>query len=258
MKKNWRSFLCCLLLSWTFSVQAIVLIVSDLDDTIKMTQVRSPLSAVWNTLLGPESFSELIKHYQNMKQHYEAQGEEVEFVYLSSSPRFIDAQSWLDYHEAPKGTVIQRGAWDLLKKGKQFKKEQLKKIIQAKQQQSTQQDNGKPLTLFLFGDNGEKDPEVFDHILNDPDLSLDPEKSHAFVRRVSAHQEDVPGVDYFLSESELIEHPVFTSWVPEAQKKLWKSWHHEGFLIPDYVQQSLGLSYPNCPSSTPSLMDVPF
>lgn len=141
-------------------------IVSDIDDTIKVSEVTNKLVAAKRLLFGNEKTAEMIPGtstlYQILEQHDGKADGDVH--YLSGSPlNLADAiYSFLDEHGFPFGAV------DLKKWG--FDKGDDNPIQQQdyKQNKLRQLLNTYPDRVYLFfGDSGEKDPEIYKQIASE-------------------------------------------------------------------------------------------
>ncbi len=192
----------------SLSLYARVLIISDLDDTIKITGVKST-AMISNYLTGVEPFDQLIKIYQETIDYYQFKGEEVDMVYLTSAPRAVNSQAWLDQYHAPKGRLIERRNREMITvSGKEHKLNALAELMNSASSYST---------ILFFGDNGENDPVVYTQTVRKFKLEA---KSRIFIRDVMVTATEVypgmklerlPLVDYFLTEVDLIDDFSFLS-----------------------------------------------
>ena len=125
------------------------LIISDIDDTIKLTDVlNSKPEIVRNALLSKKAFS-------GMGQLYKELGtKETSIHYVSGSPTIIRSivNKFLQYNEFPQeqNLVLKRGSIHTF----EYKVEAIKNIISIEQ----------PDEIILIGDDTEVDPEVYDTI----------------------------------------------------------------------------------------------
>ncbi|MBC7467345.1 MAG: DUF2183 domain-containing protein [Bdellovibrio sp.] len=139
-----------LLSSLAFSQERKVLLVSDIDDTIKNSHV---LSTVAKLAQGPN----ITAAFTGMSQLYTLLNSQknIKIVYLSNAPQEVAGipairffhQSFLDYNKFPKGDLLLRA--DL--------KDMNHKITQLRLLMQTQ----KPTDVILVGDNGERDSEIY-------------------------------------------------------------------------------------------------
>lgn len=141
--------------AFKFPEKADYLIVSDIDDTILLTEVTSMVKMTYNSIFKKFSKRKAIagtpELYSKLKQNTKP-GKRPHFIYLSSSPAFLSRslKSFMRRYNFPQGTII------------------LKKSLEADGHEShkgnwlkeiAKRYPGKP--LLLFGDSGEKDPEIY-------------------------------------------------------------------------------------------------
>lgn len=133
----------------TSALQAKTLIVSDVDDTIKLTDVlNSKKQIVKNALFSKKAFSGMSQLYRELDK------KEASIHYVSGSPGIIRKviHNFLDCNEFPQNDQI------ILKTKKvetyHYKVDAIKKLI-AKHN---------PDEIILIGDDTEVDPEVYDTI----------------------------------------------------------------------------------------------
>lgn len=191
----------------SFGLWARVLVITDLDDTIKVTGVKTS-SMITNYLTGVEPFDKLISIYHELIADYQEQGEEVDMVYLTSAPRLVNSAMWLRDNGAPQGKLIERKNREMLTlSGKEHKLNQLKSLIQKSGHLYS--------AILMFGDNGENDPLVYTQTVKQFRLES---KAQIFIRDVMAQAtelypgmplEGLQGVNYFLSEYDLLSLPTF-------------------------------------------------
>ncbi len=140
---------------FSFSEPIETVIVSDVDDTILITEVTSRLKMVYNSLLKssknrepvngtPELYKALASGTATLRNPH--------FFYLSSSPAFLSRslKSFLQANGFPQGTLI-------LKKSLTGGSHQQHKLgwLQTIAGRFPQ------MPMLLFGDSGEKDPQIY-------------------------------------------------------------------------------------------------
>jgi phosphatidate phosphatase APP1 len=137
-------------------------IVSDIDDTIKISNVTNKLKSLRRLLfsnsftVGPVPGTSVL--YQRLDQRLDGQINNGDVHYLSGSPINLSdtIYNFMDFRNYPKGSV------DLKKWGfgpgddnpihqENYKQEKLRQLFQTYPQRS----------FLLFGDSGEKDPEIY-------------------------------------------------------------------------------------------------
>lgn len=149
-----RFILPALLLSigFSFGVHAQVMVVSDVDDTIKVSHVLDKDSALAN---GPM----INNAFMGMPELYHAIVELPNIVtlkYLSNAPKkFIGDihQKFLKTNNFPKGDLVTR-RWRQIFSGSTHKIDSLRRFIREHQ----------PREMILIGDNGEHDTEIYAQI----------------------------------------------------------------------------------------------
>lgn len=134
-----------LILSWQ-TVNAKTILISDVDDTIKNSHVRSPWSTVFNIF-------ETDNVVMGMNEAYKAVATDIpgtQFNYLSNAPDLI-MMGWhkklLDDHTFPAGNLLMR----TLRLEKGHKINNIDEIVTRE----------KPELVILIGDNGEQDIEIY-------------------------------------------------------------------------------------------------
>jgi hypothetical protein len=138
----------CFICLTFLQAQAQVLVVSDIDDTIKLSRTRDfwariPLAAQQST-----AFAEMPRIYQFLQAQTGA-----EFAYLSSAPSWLMGAShreFLNRNQFPAGEMILRSEFSK----SEHKIANLRKILAQKN----------PKTVVLIGDNGELDISIYDQI----------------------------------------------------------------------------------------------
>lgn len=186
------------LLSFISIAQARIIVVSDIDDTIKVTQGVS-IETLTEYIKGESyAYPEMNILYNELKKLG------ADFFYLSSSYKNIyDASKWIYEKDFPEGTVIQRDE-DSALDGRYFKKDELKKFL--KKQKPTPEDK-----ILLFGDNLGNDDEVYSSVISELQLE---KISRIYIRDMVMNQA-LPAVEnkwpphlfvrYFLSENDFAD-----------------------------------------------------
>lgn len=125
-----------------------LVLVSDIDDTVKLTHVESKASAVVNGIWGDEAFAGMATLYQELI----GASQQNELVFMSGSPSFLKdsiEEALVEENGFPEATFILRN-W--FKSGgiQSFKDQALAKLAKEK-----------ALPFILVGDDTEHDPEIF-------------------------------------------------------------------------------------------------
>lgn len=147
---NKTIFTLALMLSLT-SGYAKTLVVTDVDDTVKVTDVLNTKNTIYNALFSKAAFSGMAELYRQMDT------KENTFYYISGSPTFIEERvsSFLDFNNFPQRSNL------VLKKGLNsptydYKVAAITKIVQEMN----------PDKIILIGDDTEHDPEIYETINN--------------------------------------------------------------------------------------------
>lgn len=125
-------------------VSAQTLVISDIDDTLKESQILDTWGTIGNALLGREAFWQM----PELMTAIHAQGAEV--VYLSMAPVEIMEKAhrqFLRLNRFPNGLLILPS----FRQRTNHKVRWIQKLVAEK----------KPKLVILLGDNGEKDPQIF-------------------------------------------------------------------------------------------------
>lgn len=134
------------------SLYAKTLIVTDVDDTVKVTDVLSKTNAVYNALFSKAAFAGMSELYRQLDT------KENIFYYVSGSPQIIESKvsSFLEFNNFPQNTNL------ILKSGLsaptyEYKVAAITQLIQKLN----------PDKVILIGDDTEFDPEIYERISKD-------------------------------------------------------------------------------------------
>lgn len=196
-------------LSVIFSLQAKAeelviktLVISDIDDTVKVTNVLNKPMKIFNSLFSKKAFSGMAELYQ------EFFAEETAIYYLSGSPtylkkkihHFLESNSFPQIHQTILKTSKGLNHFD-------YKSEAIKTLL-AKI---------KPQRLVLIGDDTQVDPEVYDSISKEnPGLV-----SAIYIRAVRDRKLPAnPLMKSFFSPVEIAGHEYLKNTMSEASFKI--------------------------------------
>lgn len=132
-----------------------VLVISDIDDTLKESYVLNKIEVVKRALrTEPEiAYPGMAKAYRALDRDIRARGYEVRFAYVSAAPAQIMAKyhsEFLRRSRFPDGTLDLRPLWD----AEDFKVMTIRSIIQFH----------RPAFVIMVGDHSEKDPRAYARI----------------------------------------------------------------------------------------------
>lgn len=158
MGKNFLNHLAITLL-FSISTLAQTILVSDIDDTTKISHVLDKGAALANTV-------QIRNHFYGMGELYTAiqkSNPDFNFVYLSAAPEKIMEKlhaAFLKVNGFPAGELILRENLS----DKNFKLHAIRNLIATNQ----------PQHLILIGDNGERDPYIYEQIRAEyPDIQTE-------------------------------------------------------------------------------------
>ncbi|MHC5225370.1 phosphatidate phosphatase App1 family protein [Ignatzschineria sp. LJL83] len=144
-----------------FSAKSGISIISDIDDTIKDSDVLDTKNLLKQTFIEPFVAVDSMRHwYQRI-----AKNNRISFHYLSSSPiqLYPALQEFMDQEQFPKGSIHLRESttWRSVvpmgKASEKHKRQNIEKLLMVYPNR----------TFVLIGDSGEKDPEIYAEIMKD-------------------------------------------------------------------------------------------
>ena len=184
----------------------------------------------------PKEFKDLGVIYNALNEFSIVESNEAMAVaYISASTKkFYDADEWINLRKFPKGETIQRKSVSEDKKN--FKVTNIIRFLSENYKEGD--------TLFLFGDDAELDPEIYQEVLRKTNL-----KGSIFIRDVRiklgryAVKKDPRynrGIDinYFTSGLELVMRPEFIL-IKEKIKPLLLQLKNEKLLLADFMLDTI-------------------
>lgn len=132
----------------TSGAQAKTLLISDMDDTLKVAHVRDIVSAAMNALDDKTRFAGMSELYQDLAKH-----SDVEIAYVSRAPEWLMKgihQRFLVNGNFPEGYYTGRKVNDPA--GDEFKLNTIRTLV----------DQVRPRKVILVGDNGQRDPAIYE------------------------------------------------------------------------------------------------
>lgn len=150
-----KALLSLLLIGFVSFTNAKTLVISDIDDTIKDSEVLHKIKAVAKAFQTDRPFKGMSELYNLMDEEFRAQNEEALFFYVSNAPEDILGVThnlFIIRNEFPNGEVVLRE--------KLSEQNHKIKTIEALLQLH------RPDRVILIGDNGERDPEIYNTAVN--------------------------------------------------------------------------------------------
>lgn len=224
-----------LLFSYSLEGFSKTIIITDIDDTIKKANSMGGVGGVYH-FLRKKPYSETRDLFNEIKKDETSRGNTIAYFYVSAAPSFtFDAQEWLAKNNFPMGPSYlktkENGGETYA-----YKYRTIKTIIETELKKDSD------LKIIFFGDNSQHDAKVY------YDLNLEMNLGgEIFIRDVSTEATyfstalplvRLPGVHYFFSEMELINHPNFL-FMSSTLKKLILAQYNRQDLIPPYTLDTL-------------------
>lgn len=208
---SYSKVLAALLLSFASTAFAKTLVISDIDDTIRITHVRSGLRSVGRTAtpLGCQTFNSVVKNivfddmaplYRTITQAAVNDGdldEDVEVHYVSNAPTILgwllcNHAAFLKAFEFPFADAqhlhMREGGLNNDPEAK--RKHKVNTITALIEEELAHPSDNKVLQVIMLGDNGEQDPIVYDEIAQ----KFDPVRVHikTFIRNIYGRANGTP------------------------------------------------------------------
>ena len=215
------------------TLNARVVVISDFDDTVKQANSKGNFIGFTYHFFRKKPYLQMRDLFKELKKHYDSQGEQVEFNYVSAAPDFLFAQQkWVEKHGFPVGNTFLRsiGSEDTYT----FKYNQIVSILRPYL-------NEPGLKVIFFGDNSTHDQDVYADATRDYRLN-----SEIYVRDVSTTATEFEGfpatgrdgVNYFFSEKEL-EKFSGLSFMSEVLKSNIDDEYRAETLVPKYTTTTM-------------------
>ena len=163
-----------------------LVIISDLDETLRMANAEKLVKAAGKLIMG-------VKPYEGMRAIFseiKTKNPEAKFYYLSNSYNFLyNADKWTAKNGFPKGKCFQRR----FKKDQSetFKPKKLKEIASAHPDAS----------FLLFGDNVEHDPQFYRGLITDSQIA----DARIFIRDARLVFTQKEDMTYFQTEDQITD-----------------------------------------------------
>ena len=187
-----------ILFSYSLLAKELV-IISYLDETLRMADVEKKGKAFLKLVGGVKSYPAMEKIFNHIKN----QNPEAKFYYLSNSYTILyNGNRWIKKYNFPVGKVIQRRLFK--DKAEIFKPAKLKSIVAAH-----------PDAHFvMFGDNIEKDPEFYHDLINEMKMK----DFDVYIRDARLTYPHIPGMTVFQNEAQIAPKLVSTEVESDIRK----------------------------------------
>lgn len=162
-----------------------LVIISDLDETIRVANIEKKVKAAGKLLIGVKPYEGLRAIYNEIKQ----KNPNAKFYYLSNSYPFLyNGNRWTERNGFPAGTVYQRNLKD---KSLSFKPIKLREIAK----------NHPNASYLMFGDNVENDPKFYREFLAETQIT----DVKVFIRDALLVFKEEPNMTYFQTEAQITD-----------------------------------------------------
>ncbi len=214
-----------------YSAQAKVIIISDIDDTLRVVNTANKKEAIGRLLTGIKPFGAMRELLWATKEMYEAQGEEVVFHYVSASYRIMyNPTRWLEKNDFPTGKAVQKKIAQ-----RQSILEYKISVVSDIIEQVDRIDQ-----IYMFGDSGQFDAKAYQTVKQKMDLT----NSSIFIRDLgNPNIEYLKDAKYFLTANQLLDSEPFSK-LPSHRKQSIES----KSILADFVVENLILR--NCQPPT--------
>ncbi|MDG0816641.1 phosphatase domain-containing protein [Bdellovibrio svalbardensis] len=146
--KKYIALLAGLMISMT--LEAKVLVISDIDDTLKVSHVLSKKGAASSFVDESSRFVGMSEIFQML----DLQHEDIEFHYVSLAPKFLMEGQHLDFLEENGFPITELHMNPGMKQDPDLKQKAIRKVLREKN----------PELVIYFGDNGQFDTVVYDQM----------------------------------------------------------------------------------------------
>jgi phosphatidate phosphatase APP1 len=184
-----------ILLFLSFNLSAKLVIISDLDETLRISKTHNYLLSLTEIIKGVKSFDQMKVLFNQLQKD-----EQADFIYISASYyKFYNGAKWIRKQGFPTGKVYQKPKLTL--SSKEFKLQMLEKLF--KNGDFDASDN-----FLFFGDNSSHDEQVYTEFkakygLNG-DIFIRDIKSKATPFSSYITPQRVQGINYFYTEWQLL------------------------------------------------------
>ena len=193
-------FLLALMLNCQILLAKELVVISDLDETIRIANIEHKMRAGLKLIAGVKPYEGLRIIFNQIK----ARNPDVKFYYLSNSYPFLyKGDKWTEENGFPEGKSFQRCLKD---KSTEFKPKILKEIAAAHPDAS----------FLMFGDNVEHDPEFYREFLAESQIM----DVQVFIRDARLVFTQEPNMTYFQTEAQITDDLYMSEEATQAVQKL--------------------------------------
>lgn len=217
------------------------IVISDIDDTIKQSDVLNTVDMIENSF-KPRPFSNMARLYTALEKYYANEKEVTKFFYVSGSFKCISHQEkWLKKNNFPIGEITQKncigGKYPPRMNTANYKRKVIDEILKKFESEAD-------LKVFMFGDNASYDAIVYHDMKTIyPMITI-----NVFIRDIATkafqfspvlpNPEQLQDINYFLTEKDLAKFSslefIDKDYINAVDTDL-----KNGTLFPDYLSNNL-------------------
>lgn len=204
----------------SLSAQAKTLVISDIDDTIKVSHVLSKRGASTSVFDDDSLFVGMSDIFHLIKdKHQDAQ-----FHYVSLAPRWLMEEQHTDFLEESGFPITQLHMNPGLKQDPELKQKVIRKILKAEN----------PDLVIYFGDNGQFDTVVYDQMVQEfPQIQAITYIREAYSRLSLSKYPTRPGQIGFVTSIEVVIDLIAKGVLPPEAYKPIENIVYKGLMMDD-------------------------
>lgn len=130
-----------------------ILVISDIDDTLKVSHVLSTVGAVSSAFDDDSHFIGMAEIFQDLKKHHK----DIEFHYVSLAPKILMSERHQSFLEENGFPITKLHMNPGVRQDSQLKQKIIRKLLKGT----------KPELVIYFGDNGQFDVVVYDQMVKE-------------------------------------------------------------------------------------------
>lgn len=242
MNQYKRVLLVASLFLYSLTVSSKTVVISDIDDTIKMSNsMGKPLEQAFH-FLQKKPYLAMRDLYNEIKLDARHREDTYGFYYVSAAYSMtFKADKWIRKLDFPKGRTILRDINNKIPTY-DFKYNVISQILKQ-EIKNLDVESGEELIVYMFGDNAQFDAVVYDQIKRELNLP----NANIFIRDVRAEAtyfdsnipvKKIDNIDYYFSEVELLAFNKFDFVSSDLKNKTHDEYVNKS-LIPKYTLKTL-------------------
>lgn len=156
-------------------------VVSDIDDTLKITHTQSPIDGTWSEIFSLRAFTGMSDVFRALRDSHPG----LSFTYISGNPALLRfrVHKFLRENDYPEGGVVMRAAPGE-RSSRDFKRRTIVSLLENTSDR-----------LILFGDDAGDDPELFYDLF----LTYESRIADIYIRKIQTGRRHPPAVFPFMT-----------------------------------------------------------